>query len=154
MPWRPSRKRGRPEGASEVRSVVVDANVIMSFFVDRHAKQRDAADALLHQAEEGEIAAIVPQFVVFEVAYVLQSQYAYTGDRLAVLIRDVIAFPGVQLIDDCPWKRVLEVWPHPISGLADAAIVAVATTKRYEAVATFDQKLAKRLKDFGVASYW
>jgi len=137
-----------------VRSVVVDANVIVSFFVDRHPKQRDAAEALLNEAEEGEIAAIIPQFVVVEVAYVLQSQYAYTGDRLAALIRDVIAFPGVQLIDDCPWKRVLQIWPDPLTGLADAAIVAVAITNRYDAVATFDRKLANRLESFGLAAYW
>ncbi len=137
-----------------MRSVVVDASVIVSFFVDRHPKQRDAADALLHEAEEGEIAAIIPQFVVFEVAYVLQSQYAYTGDRLATLIRDVIAFPGAQLIDDCPWKRVLEIWPDPLSGLADASIVAVATTHRYDAVATFDRKLSNRLESFGLTPYW
>jgi predicted nucleic acid-binding protein len=137
-----------------VRSVVVDANVIVSFFVDRHPKQRDAADALLHAAEEGEIAAIIPQFVVFEVAYVLQSLYAYTGDRLAALIRDMIAFPGVQIIGDCPWSRVLQVWPDPLAGLADAAIVAVAMTNRYDAVATFDRKLANRLESFGLTAYW
>lgn len=137
-----------------MRGVVVDANVIVSFFVDRHAKQRDAADALLQEAEGGEIAAIIPQFVIFEVAYVLQSQYGYTRDRLAELIRDVISFPGVQLIDDCPWKRVLEVWPDPLAGLADAAIVAVATSKRYDAVATFDRKLANRFESFGIAAYW
>ena len=137
-----------------MRSVVVDANVIVSFFVDRHEKQRDAADALLQKAEEGEIAAIIPQFVVFEVTYVLQSQYGYTGGRLAELIRDLVVFPGVQLIDDCPWKRVLEVWPATFSGLADAAIVAVATTNRYDAVATFDRKLANRLERFGLAAYW
>jgi predicted nucleic acid-binding protein len=137
-----------------VRRVLVDANVIVSFFVDRDAKQRDAADALLHEAEAGGIAAIIPQFVVFEVAYVLQSQYAFTGARLAALIRDVIAFPGVHLVDDCPWKRVLDVWPVPLAGLADAAMVAVATDNRYDAVATFDRKLANRLKDFRLASYW
>ena len=137
-----------------MRSVVVDANVIVSFFVDRHPKQRDAAEVLLNEAEEGEIAAIIPQFVIFEVAYVLQSQYAYSGARFAALIRDVIAFPGVQLIDDCPWKRVLEIWPDPLAGLADASIVAVARTNRYDAVATFDRKLANRLEGFGLATYW
>ena len=40
----------------------------------------------------------------------------------------------------------MEIWPDPISGLTDASIVTVATTGRYQAVATFDQKLAKRLK--------
>jgi predicted nucleic acid-binding protein len=137
-----------------VRSVVVDANVLVSFFVDRHAKQRDAADALLQLAEAGEIAAIVPQFVIFEVTYVLQSQYGYAGERLASLIRDTIAFPGMQLIDDCPWKRVLAAWPNPLPSLADTALAVVAMTNRFDAVATFDQKLAKRLKEFGLASYW
>ena len=137
-----------------MRSVVVDANVLVSFFVDRHAKQRDAADALLQLADAGEITAIVPQFVIFEVTYVLQSQYGYAGERLASLIRDIISFPGVQLIDNCPWKRVMEVWPNPLPSLADAALAVVAMTNRYDAVATFDQKLAKRLKEFGVAAYW
>ena len=137
-----------------MRSVVVDANVLVSFFVDRHAKQRDDADTLLQQAEAGEIAAIVPQFVIFEVAYVLQSLYGYRGERLASLIRDIIAFPGVHLIDDCPWKRVMDVWPDPLPSLADAALAAVALTNRYDAIATFDRKLAKRVQDLGVAAYW
>lgn len=137
-----------------MRSVVVDANVLVSFFVDRIASQRDAADELLQKAEGGEIAAIVPQFVVFETTYVLQSQYAITGERLASIIRDVVTFPGVQVVDDCPWKRVLEVWPSPLSSLADAAIVALATANRYDAVATFDRKLANRLGALGVTPYW
>lgn len=137
-----------------MRSVVIDANVIVSFFVDRHAKQRDDADALLQKAEEGEIAAIIPQFVVFEVTYVLQSQYSFGGQRLAEMIRDVVNFPGVRVIDDCPWKRIMELWPDPLPSLADAAIAAVAVANRYDAVATFDRKLAKRAQDLGVSAYW
>ena len=34
-----------------MRSVVVDANVLVSFFVDRNPKQRDAADELLQLAD-------------------------------------------------------------------------------------------------------
>jgi predicted nucleic acid-binding protein len=137
-----------------VRSVVVDANVFVSFFIDRHEAQRTAARALLQSAEDGELAAIAPQSVVFEVAYVLQSQYRVTGAKLATIVHAVTAFPGVQIVNECPWKRLLEIWPDPITGLTDAAIITVATTGRHDSVATFDQKLAKRLKDFGVAAYW
>ena len=45
-------------------------------------------------------------------------------------------------------------WPDPLAGLADASIVAVATTNRYDAVATFDRKLLNRLESFGLAAYW
>lgn len=77
-----------------------------------------------------------------------------TGDRLASMIRDVVAFPGVHVVDDWPWSRVFELWPAPFPGLADASIAALATTHRYDSIATFDQKLAKRAKELGVAAYW
>jgi predicted nucleic acid-binding protein len=137
-----------------VRHVVVDANVFVSYLTGRHQKQYDAARALLQEAEDGNLVAILPQFVVFEVTYVLQSLYNVTGDRLASMVRDLVSFPGLQIVDDCPWKRVLEVWPDPLPGLADAAIVAVATTKRYDAVATFDRKLSNALEGLGLEPYW
>jgi len=137
-----------------VQRVVVDANVLLSFVTGRIEKQRNAAKALLLRASEGELSAIVPQFVVFESVYVLQSTYRIAGNELAPMIRDLIALPGILFIDEYPWKRVLDLWPSQFRSIADAAIVAVAVSNRYDAVATFDQKLAKRLDDFGVAAYW
>ena len=135
-------------------SVVIDANVLVSFFVDRDERQRAAAKALLLEAVDGEITAIIPQFVVFEISYVFQTMYGATGERLATLIRDVISLPGARVTDACPWKRVFDVWPDPLPSLADAAILAVAVTNRYDAVATFDKKLARRIKDAGIRTYW
>lgn len=137
-----------------MRSVVADANVFVSFFVERNKAQQDAAQALLAAAEEGEIAGVIPQSVVFEIVYVLQSQYALTARQAATVVDAVTKFPGMQIVDDCPWKRVLELWPDPMSGLTDAAIVALATTNRYDAVATFDRKLANKLESFGLESYF
>src|SRR5688572_7102763 len=107
---KPSPKHASAEGASDVQSVVVDANVFVSLLTGRHEKQREVAAALLQEAEDGEIAVILPQFVVFEVTYVLQSLYNVTGDRLASMIRDLLSFPGVKVTDDCPWNRIFELW--------------------------------------------
>lgn len=154
MPSRRLRKRGSAEGVSDVRSVVIDANVLVSFFVERDEAQRAAAKALLLEAVDGRIAAIIPQFVVFEISYVFQTMYGATGERLATLIRDVVTLPGARVIDDCPWKQILEIWPDPLPSLADAAILAVAVSNRYDAVATFDRKLARRVKGAGIPTYW
>jgi predicted nucleic acid-binding protein len=137
-----------------VQRVVVDANVFLSFIVHRNDKQRDAAKALLAKAEDGELVAILPQFVVFEIVYVLQSAYRIRDQELATLTRDLVALPGVQLTDESPWRSVFNVWPRPLPSLADASIVAVAVANRCEAVATFDRKLANRLEGFGLAAYW
>ncbi len=137
-----------------MRSVVADANVFVSFFVERNKAQQDAAQALLAAAEEGEIAGVIPQSVIFEIVYVLQSQYGLTPRQAATVVDAVTKFPGMEIVDDCPWRRVLEIWPDPLSGLTDAVIVALATTNRYDAVATFDRKLSNRLESFGLAAYW
>jgi predicted nucleic acid-binding protein len=137
-----------------MQRIVIDANVFVSLLTGRNKRQSDAAQALLKDAEDGKLVAILPQFVVFEVTYVLQSLYNVGGDRLASMVRDLVSFPGVQTIDDCPWRRILEIWPDPLSGLADASIVAIAETNRYDGVATFDRKLANRLESFGLAAYW
>lgn len=135
-----------------MRHVVVDANVFVSYLTGRHKKQYAASSVLLQEAEAGNLVAVLPQFVVFEVTYVLQNLYNVSGGRLASTVSALVSFPGVEIVDDCPWKRVLEIWPHFIPGLADAAILAVAN--RYDAVATFDRKLANKLESFGLAAYF
>jgi predicted nucleic acid-binding protein len=136
------------------RQVLVDANVFVSFLVERNEKQRAAARALIDTAGEGDIEAFVTQFAVFEVSYVLQSFYGMPAQRVAALIRDMVALPGVTPIDDCPWRKVFEYWPEHLPGMADAATVAIAIASRYDAVATFDQKMLKRMQSLGVESYW
>ncbi|HEY4640411.1 MAG TPA: PIN domain-containing protein [Thermoanaerobaculia bacterium] len=137
-----------------MNSVVADANVFVSFFVERNKAQQEAALTLLGAAEEGRIAGVIPQSVVFEIVYVLQSQYGLTARQTAAVVDAVTRFPGMQIVDDCPWKRILEIWPDPLAGLTDAAVVALATSNRYAAVATFDRKLANKLGSFGLTSFF
>lgn len=77
-----------------MQRVVVDANVLLSFIVDRNEKQRAVVRALLLRAEEGELVVIVPQFVVFEVVHVPQSAYRIPGEEVKPMIRDLIARPA------------------------------------------------------------
>lgn len=108
---------------------------------------------MIDSAGDGEIVNVVTQFAIFEVSYVLRSFYGMDVGEVATLVRDMIALPGVQVVDDCPWKKVLEYWPARLPGLADAATVTVALTNRC-AKATFDQKMVKRMRSLNVQSYW
>lgn len=136
------------------RQVLVDANVFVSFLIERNETQREAAKALIDSAGDGEIEAFVTQFAVFEVSYVLQSFYGMPITRVAAVLRDMVALPGVTAIDDCPWKKVFEYWPERLTAMADGATVAIAIANRYHAIATFDQKMIKRMRNVGVESYW
>lgn len=137
-----------------MRQVLVDANVFVSFLIERNESQRAAAKALIDNAGDGKIEAFVTQFAIFEVTYVLQSFYGMPIPDVAALVRDMVALPGVTAIDDSPWRKIFEYWSDRLSGLADAATVAVAIANRYDAIATFDQKMIKRMRSLGVESYW
>lgn len=72
---------------------------------------------------------------------------------IAEAIRATLTYPGVITTDDCSWLRVLQHWPEPLTSITDAGIVAVALENKYS-VATFDQKLIRRMKALGVESYF
>ena len=134
--------------------VVVDANVLISFFYERNESQRQAAKELLRRAEDGEIVVIVPQVVLLEMTHVFRNFYGVPARTVAEMIHAAITFPGTVTVDDCLWREVLQRWPDSFSSVADAIIVALAITNRYDAVATFDQKLTTQMTSLGVASYW
>lgn len=128
--------------------------MLVSFFVERNEKQRVAGKALLLSAEEGEIIAVISQFVLFEIAYVLDSFYKIPPPKIADAIRATLTYPGVIITGDCSWLRVLDNWPDPLASITDAAIVGVALANNYDSIATFDQKLIRRMKTLGVHSYF
>jgi predicted nucleic acid-binding protein len=137
-----------------LRHIVIDANVFISVVTERDHRQREAAKALLVAAEDGELAVVIPQFVIFEIVHVLRNFYDVPANDVASLIGDAIALPGVVITDACPWKQVLAYWPDPLSSIVDAAIVASAITNRCDAVATFDRKLARQMRSLGIEPYW
>jgi len=134
--------------------VVVDTNVFISLLTDRNEEQRALAKELLLRAEAGELVAVLPQFVIFEIAHVLRNLYAVLPSTAASLIGDTMALPGIVLIREYPWEQLLDQWSDRFPSIADAGIVAIALANRYEAVATFDQKLIRQMATLGLGSYW
>jgi rRNA-processing protein FCF1 len=62
--------------------------------------------------------------------------------------------PGVASVSTISWRLVLERWPQIIPSFGDAVLAAVASESSYDAVATFDGGLRKKLVRQGCASYW
>ena len=134
--------------------VLVDANVLLSFFLDRDKVQQAAARELFRKAQTGEVSVVLPQFIVFETIFVLLRIYLYSPSEITTALREAMALRGLTVVDDCPWPPVFEHWSDRRPSVGDAAILALAVTKRYDSVATFDHDLSKRAKSLGVAPYW
>jgi predicted nucleic acid-binding protein len=86
--------------------------------------------------------------------FVLRSLYKVPLEEIADNLRELLAYPGVVPVGEVAWSQVLEYWPQEIPAFGDAVLAAVALDGRYDAVATFDANLRKKLAKRNVASYW
>jgi len=137
-----------------VKEILVDANVLVSFLTDRDEDQRRKASALFQGAAEREHTLVLHTISIVEMVYVLIQLYKQEASQVAAAVADLLAMPGVLAADEVSWSLVLERWPKTIDSLGDAIVAAVAIQGRYDAVATFDNTLRKKLKRQGSVPYW
>jgi predicted nucleic acid-binding protein len=120
-----------------MKRILVDANVLVSFLTNRNEDQRKRASALFKGAVAREHVLALHSMSIVE-----------------MVVAELLAMPGVIPVEEITWTRVLERWPEVISSLGDAILAAAASEGRYDAVATFDVPLRKKLAKQGSVSYW
>ncbi len=136
-----------------MKRVVIDTNVVISFLTDRDPRQQEIAARLFEDAAAAKQDIILHQSVITEVVYVLRNLYNQTAVQVAGMIRDLMDMPGITVVDEMPWARLLEIWPAIIENYADAALAAVADSGGYEYLATFHRRFRKQLKRLGINQY-
>lgn len=115
----------------------LDTNVLIRHLTGDPPAQARRATAFLAQAEE----LLVPDLIVAEVVFVLESFYQVERERVAELVRAVIAFPAIVVVDEAVLLRALEVYEVNRLDFAEAYLVASAETTGVGAVASFDRSI-------------
>jgi len=128
--------QGVPGGPARL-SAFLDANVLVRFFTGDPPEQARRAAAYLARAEE----LLVPDLVVAEVVDVLESFYKVERPRVVELLRAVLAFPAVVVVDAALLLRALEVYEVERLDFADAYLVACAEASGVGAIASFDRSI-------------
>ncbi len=133
-----------------MKRIVIDTNVVISFLTDRNLEQQKTAAVLFEDTASARHEIVLHQAVITEVVYVLRNLYKQTPAMVAATIRDLIGMPGISVVDEMPWARVFDIWPGQIETYADATLAAVALSRGYEYIATFDRSFRNRLKRLGL----
>lgn len=81
----------------------------------------------------------MPDLIVAEVVYVLESFYEVERQQVAELVRAIIGFPAIVVVDEPLLLRALEVYEVDRLDFAEAYLVASAETSGVEAIASFDR---------------
>jgi predicted nucleic acid-binding protein len=115
----------------------VDTNVLVRHFTGDPPDLAEAATRFLAEADE----LLVPDLIVAEVVYVLESFYEVERTRVAELARAIVAFPAVTVIDDNLLLRAIEVYEVHRLDFAEAYLVASAERAGVDTVASFDRSI-------------
>lgn len=137
-----------------MKRVGLDTNVVLSFITDRDARQQARAAELFSAATAGEHVVVLPQAVVRETVYILQSAYGTPTKVISPVMRDLLSLPGVLIADRLDWPAVWAMWPGSIRDFGDACLTAVTRAGDVDLLATFDTVFARRARRHGVETYW
>jgi predicted nucleic-acid-binding protein len=118
-------------------SAFLDTNVLIRHLTGDPPAQARRATAFLERADE----LLVPDLIVAEVVYVLESFYEVKRQRLAELVRAIVAFPAIVVADEPLLLRALEVYEVERIDFAEAYLIASAEASGVETIASFDRAI-------------
>jgi predicted nucleic-acid-binding protein len=126
-------------GENSRLSAFLDTNVLIRHLTGDPPARARRARAFLATADE----LLVPDLIVAEVVYVLESFYEVARERVAQLVRAVIGFPAV-VVDDAPLLlRALEVYELDRIDFGEAYLVASAEASGVGTIASFDRSIGR-----------
>ncbi len=119
----------------------------MTAFVDTNVLVRHltgdppdlAAKATRYLASAGEL--LLPDLILAEVAYVLESYCESPREQVATTLRAVLAFPAIRVLDAQLLQRAVEVYDVHRLDFADAYLVASAERTGIGVIASFDRSI-------------
>ncbi len=118
-------------------SAFVDTNILIRHLTGDPPEQAARATRFLTDADE----LLLADLVVAEVVYMLESFYEVPRERVAELVRAIIAFPAIVVLDPTVLLRALEVYETERLDFAEAYLVAQAERSGVGMVASFDKAI-------------
>jgi predicted nucleic acid-binding protein len=115
----------------------VDTNVLVRHLTGDPPELAVRATRFLAAADE----LLLPDLVLAEVAYVLESFYEAPRPLVATSLRAILAFPAIGVVDPDLLQRAVEVYDVERLDFANAYLVASAERTGVGAIASFDRSI-------------
>jgi len=115
----------------------VDTNVLIRHLTGDPPDQAARATRYLAGADE----LLLPDLILAEVAYVLESFYETPRAQVATTLRAVMAYPAIRVLDADLLQRAVEVYEVHRLDFADAYLVASAERSGVGVIASFDRSI-------------
>jgi predicted nucleic acid-binding protein len=115
----------------------VDTNVLIRHLTGEPPEMATRATRYLATADE----LLLPDLILAEVAYVLESFYEVPRAQVATTLRAVLAYPAIRVLDADLLQRAVEVYDVHRLDFADAYLVANAERTGIGVIASFHRTI-------------
>jgi predicted nucleic acid-binding protein len=115
----------------------VDTDILVRHLTGDPPALAERATRYLAQADE----LLLPDLILAEIAYVLESFYEVPRRQVATTLRAVLAFPAVRVVDSDLLHRAVEVYDVHRLDFAEAYLVASAERTGVGVIASFDRSI-------------
>lgn len=116
---------------------LLDTNVLVRHLTGDPPELAARAGRFLGAADD----LLLPDLILAEVAYVLQSFYWVPRSEVAALLRDVLAFEPVRVADPGLLSRTVDLYDADRLDFADAYLVACAERWGVGTIVSFDRSI-------------
>lgn len=123
-------------------NLVVDANIFLRFLLKDIPRQYSEAEKLFRRAKAGEITLIVPQIVIFEIAFALQKFYGFPKEEVVDKLKSLVDMEYFLIQDRQIFQEALKIFAVNNISLVDSFLIYLASSKQAKLI-TFDEKLTK-----------
>lgn len=118
-------------------SAFVDTNILVRHLTGDPPAMAARATAYLASADE----LYLPDLIVAETVYVLESYYEVARGQIAEAMRSLIAFDAIVTVDPALLLRAIELYEIDRLDFAEAYLVACAESTGVGSVASFDKSI-------------
>lgn len=115
----------------------IDTNVLIRHLTGDPPDLADRATSYLASADE----LFLADLIAAETVYVLESYYELSVEEVAHVMRSIIAFPPIRILDPELLLRSLEVYETFRLDFAEAYLVASAESSGIKNIASFDRSI-------------
>lgn len=123
-----------------MKAGVLDANVLLRFFLQDDPKQSPAATAFFKKAEAQDMDLFLQDAIVAEVTFVMERVYRRSREQIADALLDFVQNPFITVQNSATLSdALLRYRTHPVD-FPDALVAAEAASRRIPAV-SFDKDL-------------
>lgn len=125
--------------------ILLDTNAFLRILLNDIPSQADQVEKLIKEAKRGKVELLVPQIVIFEIAFALEKYYHFPKENITDKIKTILAMQYLKIQDREIFQKAIELFGQKNLSLTDCFIIHFAETKG-TSIFSFDKGLKRAKK--------